>query len=70
MGYKRVDSYDNARDKVKHKIRFRLLPLHQERQKSNQDPITSVARHLTPQGQNPARYFFFGGYAGLVLKRS
>ena len=28
MGYKRVDSYDNARDKVKHKIRFRLLPLH------------------------------------------
>ena len=29
MGYKRVDSYDNARDKVKHKIRFRLLPLHQ-----------------------------------------
>lgn len=31
MGYKRVDSYDNARDKVKHKIRFRLLPLHQQK---------------------------------------
>lgn len=29
MGHKRIGNYDNARYKVTHKIRFRLLPLRQ-----------------------------------------